>query len=74
MNGSDMPRSPRSTAESRHKLIAGQRVRVIRGPLCDLVGIIESNADSDRVLVNAGENIPGLSVRIPARLLEILDP
>lgn len=73
MNGSDMPRFAGSNGFVRRELLAGQRVRVTGGPLCDLSGIVESSADSDRVLVNAGQDIPGLSIRIPAKLLEILD-
>jgi hypothetical protein len=46
---------------------------VIGGPLCNLRGIIESSADSDRVLVDAGQDFPGLSIRIPASLLEIVE-
>lgn len=73
MPGSDMPRSAGSNRPGRRDLVAGQRVRVIGGPLCNLRGIIESSADSDRVLVDAGQDFPGLSIRIPASLLEIVE-
>jgi hypothetical protein len=72
MNGSDMPRFG-SNLDGRGRLVAGQRVRVTCGPLRDLSGIVESSADRDRVLVNAGEDIPGLSIRISPAQLEIMD-
>lgn len=73
MNGSDMPRFGSSGFDGRRGFFTGQRVRVTGGPLCDLCGVIECSPDGDQVLVNAGEHIPGLSIRISPALLEVVD-
>lgn len=73
MNGSEMPRYPRSSVGNHPAFITGQRVRITGGPLRDLSGIVENSADPDRVLVNAGESLPGICIRISPMLLEVLD-
>lgn len=73
MYGSEMPRHPRSILEGHRAFITGQRVRITGGPLRDLQGIVESIADSDRILINAGESLPGICIRISPKLLETLD-
>jgi hypothetical protein len=73
MNGSDMPsRQDRGFVGGR-AFFTGQRVRVIAGPLHDLSGIVESHGGADRVVINAGDEIPGVSIRISPALLEPLD-
>jgi len=73
MNGPDMPRFGSSNTSGSRGFVTGQRVRVTAGPLRDLSGIVEFSADGDRVVINAGENIPGLSISISPAMLESVD-
>jgi hypothetical protein len=73
MNGSDMPRFGSSNTHGRKGFVTGQRVRVTAGPLRDLSGIVETGADGDRVVIDAGEHIPGLSISISPTMVESVD-
>ena len=71
MNGPDMPR--KQTFGIGRGFVVGQRVRVIAGPLRDFQGNVISCAEDDRVVVDAADQMPGLSIRISAGLLEAID-
>jgi hypothetical protein len=73
MNGSEMPRLPRSGLDGRRIFAAGQRVKIAGGPLRDLSGVIEGGIEGDQVLINANESLPGVCIRISSALLENLD-
>lgn len=73
MNDSSLSSSPQLSGFRDFPWRIGQRVRVIRGPLQDLQGVVASTPRADQVLVSLRDKIPGVCIQLSPLMLEAVE-